>query len=122
MNELNCSKHFHIEYELRQKNPSGKLCYPKPARFICRIREFLTFNKRPRSNGTRRQKPSKGVNKSKQHVRRRFPANKVIVNGEDDTWQTDLEEDNIFIMILSTIVFIIIIIVITDQLNVSQVI
>jgi hypothetical protein len=99
MNQLNCCFEFIIEYESLPQATSGKLCYLKTARFICRIREFLSFNKRTRGSAARRQKKSKGVNERKQHVRRRFPANKVIVNGEDDTWQMDFEEDNIFIMI-----------------------
>ena len=68
MNELNCCKEFNLEYESRPQDTSGKLCYPKPARFICRIREFLSFIIRKRSSGARRQKKRKGVDESEQHV------------------------------------------------------
>ncbi len=68
MNELNCCKDSNIEYESRPQDPSGKQCYPKPARFICRIREFLSFIKRTRSSGTRRQKKSNRVDERNQHV------------------------------------------------------
>lgn len=68
MNELNCCKELNIEYESRPQDTSGKLCYPKPARFICRIREFLSFIKRTRGSGARRQKKSKGVDEREQHV------------------------------------------------------
>ncbi len=93
MNQLNCCKEFNIEYESRAQDTSGKLCYPKPARFICRIREFLSFIKRTRGSGARRVREwMKGNSTYTKHryARRRFPTNKVFVNGIDDTWQMDL--------------------------------
>jgi hypothetical protein len=70
MNQLNCCKEFNIEYESRPQDTSGKIGYPKPARFIYRIREFLSFIIRTRGNGARRQKQSKGVDEREQHVRK----------------------------------------------------
>ncbi len=68
MNQLNCCKEFNIEYESRPQDTSGKLCYPKPAMLICWIREFLSFIKRTRGSGARRQTKSKGVDEREQHV------------------------------------------------------
>jgi hypothetical protein len=68
MLELNCCKEFNIEYKSRPQDTSGKLCYTKPARLICRIPEFLSFIIRTRGSVASRQQKSKGVNKREQHV------------------------------------------------------
>ena len=96
MNELNCCKELNIEYEFRQQDTSGKLCYINlPGSFAGFESFFRSLKERGvvvQEDKRRARDWMKGNSTYTKHryARRRFPTNKVIVNGIDDTLQMDL--------------------------------